>query len=308
MCIVNSKADPTNTGASRRRVIRWMREAKKSALAEIKIYVDSIPVTSKDIPDTVVTNRRVYLYELNDTDPYIAIREIIERWFGTRGDQPYQRWFFGQEVENVVRYATVTEAERINSLSQIAGLGEPYQVQSILLSQPYFDRISRLSQRAFEEMKGFTGDTAKDLARILSSEMAAGRGITTVKRVITERFDVSMSRAERIARTELGHSHRQAREDQTKDARDRLGLDTFDQWVSALAQTTRPSHAKRHLKFYTPEENAAFYASPESQGGEINCLCVQQTVIRTKDGQLIGARKMTKRDKRLVDGIVAANS
>lgn len=306
MCLItNSKSDPTQTTTARRKVIKWLHQCKREALREIKAYADSIPRTSKEIVETVITNRRVYLYELNDTDPYKVINEIINRWYGTDTPEPRVRWFFSLEAEQVVRHSTVAGAERINVLAEAAGLTQPYQVQSILLSQPYQERIRRVASRIFEEMRGFTGDTANDLARTLSEEMAAGRGIEAVKRKLAERFDISMSRAETIARTELAHAHRQAREAQTKDARDRLGLNALDQWVSALAATTRRSHGKRHLKFYTPEENAAFYASVESQGGEINCLCSQNTVLIAKDGTVIGGRKMTPEDQRLVDFIVA---
>lgn len=306
MCLItNSKADPTQTTTARRKVIAWLHQCKREALREIKAYADSIPRTSKEIVETVITNRRVYLYELNDTDPYKVINEIINRWYGTDTPEPRVRWFFSLEAEQVVRQSTVAGAERINVLAEAAGLAQPYQVQSILLSQPYRDRIGAVSSRVFEFMKGFTGDTANKLALVLGEEMAAGRGIAAVKRRIEKEFDVSMARAETIARTELAHAHRQTREAQTKDARDRLGLNALDQWISALAATTRKSHAKRHLKFYTPEENAAFYASPESHGGEINCVCSQNTVLIAKDGTVIGGRKMTPEDQRLVDFIVA---
>ena len=294
---VNSREDPTNTAGARQKTIRWMRKAKAEALREIKRYADSIPRTFTEVSESVITNRRVYLYELNDKDPYLTVREIIERWFGTAGDRPNPRWFFELQVEQVVRRATVTGAERINQLSGAAGLNQPYQVQALLLSQPYQERIRRVSQRVFEEMKGFTTDTANDLARTLSDQMAAGRGVERVKRQIADRFDVSMSRAETIARTELATAHRGARREQTKDARDRLGLDVREQWISQLAPTTRSTHAARHLKFYTPEQNAAFYLV---DGNAINCLCNQQTAMIAKDGTVLGARKMSERDKKLV--------
>lgn len=304
MCLItNSKADPTQTTTARRKVIAWMHQCKREALREIKAYADSIPRTSKEIVETVITNRRVYLYELNDTDPYKVINEIINRWYGTDTPEPRVRWFFSLEAEQVVRQSTVAGAERINVLAEAAGLSQPYQVQSILLSQPYQERIRRVASRVFEEMKGFTGDTANDLARTLSEEMAAGRGIEAVKRRLAERFDISMSRAETIARTELAKSHRDTRRDQTKDSRDRLGLDSRVQLISALAPTTRPSHAVLHLKIVQVEEVEPIYQ--KTQGQRINCLCSENTVLIAKDGTVIGGRKMTPEDQRLVDFIVA---
>lgn len=308
----NSKADPTQTAGNRKRVIDWMWRQAKGALGDIKKYADSVPrerISVKDAPsNTVVQNNTVdvkkpadvtavnkstavYTYDLNGYDPYLTIDEIINKWFGTDSATPAREWFFGLEVDQVNRRGTVTEAERINTLAEMADLGPQYQVQQLLLSDPYRERIRRVRQRVFEEMKGFTGDAANDLARALSNEMAAGSGINEVKRKIAQRFNIKMSRAETIARTELGKSHRDTRRDMTKDSRDRLKLDTFEQWISAMSPTSRTSHMKRNLEFYTPEENEAFYLSPNSQGGYINCLCTQQTVIRTKNGTILGARK-----------------
>jgi len=285
----NSKADPTQTAGNRKRVIDWMYRQAKGALAEVKRYAESVP--RKQITIQVNKTQKVYSYDLNGFDPYLAIDEIINRWFETDSELPAPRWFFGMEVDNVTRRATTIESERINSLAETAGLTQQYQIEQVLLSDPYRERIRRVRQRCFEEMKGFTGDTANDLARTLSNEMAAGNGINEVKRKLAKRFNIKMSRAETIARTELGKSHRDARRDTSKDARDRLGLNVFEQWISAMADTSRTSHKDRHLKVYTPEENEQFYLSPESQGGYINCLCMQQSVIKAKDGTMIGLRK-----------------
>ena len=68
MCLItNSKADPTQTTTARRKGDRMDAPVQARSLREIKDYADSIPRTSKEIVETVITNRRVYLYELNDT-------------------------------------------------------------------------------------------------------------------------------------------------------------------------------------------------------------------------------------------------
>ena len=274
-----------------------MRQCQREALREIKAYADTIRYATKEIPETVIINRRVYLYELNDTDPYKVIADIINKWYGTDTPEPRVRWFFELQVEQVIRQATVASAERINALAEVAGYAQPYQVQSILLSTPYRERIRRVASRVFEEMKGFTGDTANRLARTLSEEMAAGRGIAQVKRRLAAEFDISMSRAETIARTELAKSHRDTRRDQAKDARDRLELDARVQLISALAPTTRPSHAALHLRIVQVEEVEPLYRA--TPGQRINCICSEQTVLVTKDGEIIGQRKATERDAKL---------
>ena len=302
MCLATNSADPTQTTGVRKRVFKQIHARRREAMKEITAYIESVPFTVADVPETFATNRRVYEYRLDESrDPYITIREILERWYGTGRDTPPPRWFFEIEIEQVVRRATTIETERINQLATLAQAQSPYTIELLLFSDPYRERIRRVSQRVFEEMKGFTGDTANDLARTLANYMGQGKGVRTVRKAVAERFNVSMSRAERIARTELGMAHRETRNDMTKDARDRLGLDVGSQWISALAPTTRWWHAARHTKFYTPEQVSAFYSEGANQ---INCLCLQQTVIRTADGKILGARKLTERDEKLVKSIV----
>lgn len=305
MCLTTNNADPTQTTGVRKRLFKQIHARRREAMKEITAYINSVPFTVSAVPETFATNLRIYEYRLDESrDPYIVIREILERWYGTGSKTPPPRWFFETEIEQVVRRATTIEAERINQLATLAQAQNPYTIELLLFSDPYRERIRRVSQRVFEEMKGFTGDTANDLARTLSNYMAQGKGVATVRKAVAERFNVSMARAETIVRTELGKAHRDARNDMTKDARDRLGLDVGVQWISALAPTTRWWHAIRHTKFYTPEQVSDFYST---NANAINCLCMQQTVVRTSDGKILGARKLTQRDERLVRSIAGAN-
>lgn len=295
MCLhTNSRQDPTQTAGARRKAFSEIRKRKIAALKEIRDYVGAIPHRVSEIPDGPVTNRRIYRYELQDRDTYRDIREIIERFFGTAGENPPTRWFMDAQIEEVVTRATTQEAERINRLSGAIGISDPYQMERILNSPEFRERIRRVRSRVFEELRGFTTDTANDLGRTLADQMAQGKGIRTVTGKLTERFNIKESRARTIARTELATAHRDTRTDQTRDARDNLGLDAREQWISALAPTTRPSHADRHLKLYTPEEVAEFYSE---DGNAINCLCVTQTVLVAEDGTIVGERQLTERDK-----------
>lgn len=289
MCLTtNSRQDPTGTAGARRQAFAEIRKRKTAALKEIRQYLECIPRTVMEIPDGPVINRRVYVYELNNRDVYADTKAIVQKWFETSGDTPPTRWFLDAQLREVVTRATAQEAARINQLSAVAGFSEPYQIERVLLQPEFRERIRRVTQRTFNEMAGFTGDAANDLARTLANGMAQGRGIQSISKEISERFDVNESRAQTIARTELGVAHRETRGDMTKDARDRLELDAREQWISALAPTTRPSHAERHLQIYTPEEVAEFYSM---DGNSCNCLCVQQTVLIAEDGTVVGARK-----------------
>lgn len=299
MCLhANSRQDPTQTAGARRKAFAEIRQRKIAALKEIRDYVDRIPHSVTEIPDGPVTNRRVYLYELQDRDTYRDIREILEMWFGTGGENPPTRWFMDAQIEEVVTRATTQEAERINQLAGAVGISDPYQMERILNSPEFAERIRRVRSRVFEEMRGFTGDTANDLGRTLADQMAQGKGIRTVTGKLTERFNIKESRAQTIARSELATAHRDTRASQSKDARDRLGLRVMVQIISSLSPTTRPEHAALHLRIVEIEEVEALYA--DTPGQRINCTCSEQSVMVTEDGQIVGERQMTERDKREV--------
>jgi SPP1 gp7 family putative phage head morphogenesis protein len=281
----NSKTDPTNTGRQRRELFKQIRERLKAAYKEVKALIESIPYTVETVPDSFVTNRQRYTYQLTGRDVNKEIAAILARYFGTDADLP-PRWFFTQPIDEAYQNGTLQSAARLAAFASDA-LTEA-QLRNVLMSPAYLRRIELLNSRVFEEMKGFVGDTAADLARVLAQDIGRGVGIRTITSDIAERFDVSRSRAEKIARTEVGQAQRTARREQALEARDDLGLDVALQWISALAPTTRPTHRARHLKIYTIEEVADFYSR---DGNPINCLCVTTEVVKTKGGKILGERK-----------------
>lgn len=303
MCVItNARADPTHTAGLRRRAMAEIRKRLRGLYADLRPQIYDSVVSVDVEKESVVVNRNIYRYELLDTiDMDEEINRLIEKWFGTNGNRPPDRWFFGQEVEAAYARGSEAAAAKIQSIagSELGATG----VETLLRSRPYFDRIARVRLRAFEEMKGLTGDMRNNLRRILSDGVSRGVGPQSIARDIRKQLNTSQSRANTIARTEIGTSFRDSRRDLAVDSRDRLGLDVRLQWVSALAPTTRPEHAERHLNYYTPEEVADFYAR---DGNAINCLCSQNEVIITASGDILGERKWTKRDQEEVDRILAA--
>ena len=165
----------------------------------------------------------------------------------------------------------------------LAGLTADYTrtVTGLLSSEPYMRRASLVAARVFEEMQGFAGETGADLARVLFTGIEEGKNPLEVARLIRERFDVSRTRAERIARTEINGALRRGRLDEEEDAQQRLGIKTGMLWLSALKPTTRPTHARRHGRVYTIQEIRDFYAK---DGNSINCFCSFTSVLLNDDG------------------------
>jgi len=300
MCLAtNSKKDPTNTGKIRARAIKELKRRRDGAGDEIAAFVESLGRFSRRqvIEDGRVVNRVVYKYDLDPTiNTDEVIMSIIRKWFSADTDF-VNRYFFDEFITAAYTQGRAIEVARLSAL--VGGIDTMTQQQVELLMQTpaYQARLNILASRAFESMVDFSGDAGAPLRYLLTEAMAEGKGIRTiVARMKQEWTKQATYRLERIARTEIANSHRQARKDADTDARDRLGLQIKMQWISQLAPTTRPSHAAQHLKIMEIEEVAETYAKI----GSVNCLCLQQSVVITQDGEILGERKETKEDKAAV--------
>ncbi len=146
-----------------------------------------------------------------------------------------------------------------------------------------------------EEMKGFSGQGAKDLARVLMAGIQEGLNPRKVAKDVIEQFSQAKTRAERIARTEINMALRRGRLDEEQDAQERLGIKTGMLWASALRSTTRPSHARRHGRVYTIEEVRDFYSR---DANAINCMCAQTSVLLDENGQPTSKRAISRMSKK----------
>jgi len=262
-------------------------------------------VISDDYNKTVFVNEKYYIYEMDarQLDNFDAeIRAIINRWLETTPENKPPRWFF--DVYNNQSYGkgtndAFTNIQRIAPADfQVAGQPiDSFQIEQILLSEPYRQRIELVRARTFNTMKGFSGDTAKDLSITLQNAMAAGDGINETKKQIRRRFEVADSRAERIARTELNRAYTDSRMDMNKKARDDLGLNTAVMHISALAPTSRQEHVKRSGNIYTPEQQEKWW---NTGANRINCLCSVTEVLVDSDGNSLNkqAQQIVKEDKK----------
>jgi len=179
------------------------------------------------------------------------------------------------------------------AVENLANISEDYTrtITQVLMSDPWQRRAALVGSRVFEEMKGFEGDTGRDLARVLRQAVQDGLNPRDVVSTIKERFDVSESRAKRIATTEISGALRRARWDEAQDAESRLGIRVRLMWVSALRPTTRLWHASRHGLLYTIQEVREFYAV---NGNAVNCYCSQIETLVDKDGKPVVTRAIDR--------------
>jgi uncharacterized protein with gpF-like domain len=98
---------------------------------------------------------------------------------------------------------------------------------------------------------------------------------------IRERLDVSRSAALQYAQTDITDTLRQARWAEAERAGDEYGLRLALLWTSALIPTTRPWHASRHGKVFTPAEVRNFYGQ---RGNRYRCHCSQTEALLDEAG------------------------
>lgn len=172
-------------------------------------------------------------------------------------------------------------------VENLARISDDYTrtITDALRSRPALRRATLAGARVFELMDGFGADTAADLSRILFQGVQDGVNPQVVARSIRDRFGVSRRRAERIARTEMTMALRRGRFDEAADAQERFGLEVRLIHYSALIPgRTRTTHAQRHGRIVTIEEQRAWYAK---DGNAINCLCSSTEVTIGPDGEPI---------------------
>jgi len=259
-------------------ITRIKREQRRmrGALAKVRAWLreefDAIPrrqVTANAAGITV--NAYEYLIDLPE------LQRIIEELSRRLGDLPADR--LADAVEAAYRQGTGDE------VVNLAAIMDDYTrtITQVLQSDPWQRRVALVRARVFEEMRGFEGDTARDLGRVLSQAVQDGLNPMDVKRTISERFGVSMSRAERISRTEIAGAYRRARWDEDADANQRLGIKTGMLWISALLPTTRETHAALSGEVVDQDFIREFYSR---DGNAIHCNCSQISVLLDDDGSV----------------------
>lgn len=223
-----------------------------------------------------------YLIDLDELRRIVAM--IAETLNGGRGRRVISAQTDAAYKEGV--------AKAVDNLSR---LSDDYtrQVTMHLGSSPVLRRAALAGARVFEFMEGFGSDTAADLGRVLFQAVQDGENPRNVARLIRQRFRVSRSRAERIARTEITGALRRGRVDEARDAEDKFGIKVKMLWYSALIpERSRISHMRRHGNLYTTEEVTEFY---QEAGNLVNCLCSQTEVTIGKDGEPIFGQKLIER-------------
>lgn len=266
--------DPTGQAGNRLRAKSEISRRVRALREPVLSMLDAIPV------ERITINKSTYEYRIAP-DRLASLFDELQLYFYqaleletfTRG------WFLNEYLGQAWQQGTVKSFSRLKTLAEAVApdRAELMQLDSVLTSPEYAQRFEFISARAFENMKSFSGQAAADLGRVLGSGVALGQSPRVIARDIRKKFEqIEGYRALRIARTEVNNAFTEARFEQTKDVRDRLGLEIKQLHVSALVDSTRPSHAARHGKMYTLEQQREWW---QLNSNKINCLCSTVEVV-----------------------------
>jgi SPP1 gp7 family putative phage head morphogenesis protein len=220
-----------------------------------------------------------YSYDLDAmqlANLFTRIQQILDDWLLEGG--PTQIWsgeYVAQEYQRGTQYAFTNLSSQSDVYAQQTTLSQ------LLFSQPYQTRIGIAYAQTYSDWKGLSDTARSDLANVISDAVARGINPRETAKIISQRLDVSMSKAKSIAQTEQVGAYRKAQWDEDEDAEKRLGIKSRLLWLSALKPTTRPWHASRHGNVYTREEVKDFYAK---DGNRYRCYCSQQSVLVDDSG------------------------
>lgn len=254
-----------------------------------------------------------YIYELDAIRTFEFIDSLLNEYLldseTLRTIEYSNRWWLISNLDEAYTDAIEAYIDDSVSISPVNVVGESIAAklnqltpESVMLSPPVIRRLSLMHGRVFNEMRGLTESSAADLGRVLTQGMIDGNGVQDIARAVKKRVSVSMSRAMRIARTEILNSYRTATRTEVDDLNEEVYADSDWQqqllWFSALAATTRPNHASRHGLVYTTEKVQEFYSK---DGNAIFCMCSQSPVlVNKKTGELLQSslqEKMRKQKK-----------
>ncbi|PHS13480.1 MAG: phage head morphogenesis protein [Blastopirellula sp.] len=275
--VPRNKENPVGQVARIRRSSAAIRRQLSAARKLLKAKISSWPF------QIIETNAKRYEYQISLGELSSVADEILIAMIGESSHELVVS-------EAMAAYENGTAQSAVN----IGNISDDYtrEITDILSGAPYQRRVSLISARVFEEMRGFDAQAAKELSRVLRNAVEVGDNPLSIVGKLSNQFGISQGRGEKIARTEITGALRRARMDEAEDARQRQGIRLAMKHFSANSSTTRQSHAARHGLLFSVQAVREWYAQ-DANG--INCKCSQVEVLVDESGKEIGAGKKKAR-------------
>lgn len=242
------KSDPTKTSTIRLRCLRDLRSRfmrLKAALRKLIVEEDAFGLKEKKSP--LALNLRLER-ELDLESLSQGVIVYNDRWRFETNDQKlksFKTWFRQQVETNVLEvdshtgkpwlaeyvestykkgvlksYADVNKAALGSSKIKYEGGKEQFLRDSF--AQPEaVSKIRLIYTRSFDQLEGITSKMGGDMSRVLADGLANGLAPDEVAKNLVDTIDISQSRAETLARTEMIHAHAEGQ----LDSFEKLGVE-----------------------------------------------------------------------------------
>lgn len=202
-----------------------------------------------------------------------ALSDALDRWMADGEKSAYRFWWSPFEAE-AAHLGTAQTVANLTGLSEVYAASRT--LQQVVYSEPYRSRVAVSQIKSYDQWKSLSESVRADLSQTIGRAVVDGQSPKAVRKEIMSRLDVGKSRAMLYAQTDITETLRQARVAEAEYAAEQLGIRSGLLWTSALIPTTRPHHASRNGKVYTPKEVRDFYAE---KGNRFRCY-LPGTVVR----------------------------
>ena len=269
--------DPTNQAGNRQKANRDNNRRLNRALERTLSLIDKLQpkrIDKKDIQTNLI------FFEYEDQIFFDEILDILDEELETEDEQMPLDWYYTEYDETAYRSGTLQENAWI--FIMLAGASGLFTDQAILNSVEYQRALALVQANDYRLLKGLSRTTSNQVFQTIQSGMAAGLSKPDIKKEITRRFNVAKTASSRIVNTEINKAYNNARLNLAQFYIDR-GEPLAIIHISALLTTTRPHHARRHGKAYTPEAQRRWW---DTGSNRINCHCSTRAAKTDVDGNI----------------------
>lgn len=157
----------------------------------------------------------------------------------------------------------------------------PFELKELgLITQADFNKIIHrdalefLTNRSFDSLKKWTDAMSIEVRQILTDAVIEGDSLETIIKNITDRMDVSRSRARVIAATEINQAYSRSSINEAIAQSEQLGEPVNLRWLTVRDPKVRHLHAEFHGQVMTPAD-----ASKNKSISPWNCRCGWAPVV-----------------------------
>lgn len=278
--ITGTTTDRTGSAGIQRRAVAEIRRRWAGLTAEVLAIFAGIRILATNDEEPIP--RTIYMLTPDERAAVsLALQQAVERWLASSREAANSFWW-STYVEQSARLGTAQTVANLTNLS--AAYAATRTLQQVVFSEPYRNRVAQAQIKSYDHWTGTAAGVKSELSQIIGRAVVDGKNPRAVRKEITERLDVSKSRAIQLAQTDITDTLRQAKMAEDDAASAELGLNTGQLWTSALLPTTRPTHANRSGKVYTTAQVREFYSR---DGNVYRCHCSVTTCLLDAEGRAI---------------------